>query len=322
LHIWDHTIKPILLYGCEIWGIFPIGPRQSNKSLIEILKNLPADNLDIKSCKFILGVHKKASNIAVRGELGRYPLYIDTLLHIVTFWKRLTKMEENSLLHKAYACEQQLTSEGTHTWLKCVKHILNKCNMLHIYNRPKSFKDRFVTKALIKNLRLEYKNTWRSLIKGKDNLTDQQPPKGNKLRTYLKIKDQFHRESYLQNITNKDHRHTMTRFRISAHVLNIEYGRYRGIKVNERVCPYCPTKVEDEMHFLLSCQKYAKLREQLLQKLPSYPHTLETEKLFIWLMANNDPNISKEVSTYLYQCFCIRQISKANTKSKTQPCQQ
>jgi hypothetical protein len=40
------------------------------------MEEFPCEKFNIKFSKFILGVHKKSSNFAVLGELGRYPLYI------------------------------------------------------------------------------------------------------------------------------------------------------------------------------------------------------------------------------------------------------
>jgi hypothetical protein len=32
--------------------------------------------------KYVLGVNKRTTNLAVYGELGRYPLYIDTIIYL------------------------------------------------------------------------------------------------------------------------------------------------------------------------------------------------------------------------------------------------
>ena len=47
VHLFDHTIKPVLLYACEIWGTFNTDPciiRTDNYSL-EIINNLSCDKL-------------------------------------------------------------------------------------------------------------------------------------------------------------------------------------------------------------------------------------------------------------------------------------
>ena len=61
IHIFDHTVKPVLLYGSEIWGASnPSSPRLRNDvSLDKIYQNLDPDKLNTKLCKFTLGVNKK-----------------------------------------------------------------------------------------------------------------------------------------------------------------------------------------------------------------------------------------------------------------------
>ena len=51
-------------------------------------------------CKYILGVGKKTSNIATYGQLGRYPLYIDSVLANVKYWLRLSKVSVMDTLLK------------------------------------------------------------------------------------------------------------------------------------------------------------------------------------------------------------------------------
>ncbi len=62
LHLFDAVIKPILLYGCEVWGI-------ESLNIIE--------KLHLEFCKNILGVNRRTCSIMVYGELGRFPMYID-----------------------------------------------------------------------------------------------------------------------------------------------------------------------------------------------------------------------------------------------------
>ena len=87
----------------------------------------------------------------------------------------------------------------------------------------------------------------------------------SKLRTYAKLKTDIGLENYLLNISNIEDRISLTKIRLSNHKLNIEVGRHGKIPKNERYCPFCPTLIEDEMHFLL-CPAYSTNRAELLDE--------------------------------------------------------
>ena len=60
------------------------------------------------------------------------------------------------------------------------------------------------------------------------------------------------------------------KFRISAHSLEIEKGRYYNIPRENCVCLSCKAgKVEDELHLFLDCPSYAHLRQDFLEKIKS-----------------------------------------------------
>ena len=60
----------------------------------------------------------------------------------------------------------------------------------------------------------------------------------------------------------------ITRFRVSAHTLLIEKGRYHNIeRGKKRICQMCDMNdVEDEHHFILKCPFYTHLRHLYIKK--------------------------------------------------------
>ena len=48
-----------------------------------------ADKINLKFCKFILGVNSKSSHIAVLSELGRFPIYFNIVLSMISYLHRL-----------------------------------------------------------------------------------------------------------------------------------------------------------------------------------------------------------------------------------------
>ena len=65
LDLFDKIVKPILLYGCEVWGF-------SDNYIIE--------QIHLKFCKLILHLKQSTPNFMIYGELGRFSLYIDIKL--------------------------------------------------------------------------------------------------------------------------------------------------------------------------------------------------------------------------------------------------
>jgi hypothetical protein len=80
-------VKPILLYGCEIWGF-------SNIELLE--------RIQLKFCKLLLNLKKSTPNFMVYGELGVYPLSVSVKVRMVNFWSKLVNGKESKLSNSLY----------------------------------------------------------------------------------------------------------------------------------------------------------------------------------------------------------------------------
>jgi hypothetical protein len=74
LDLLDKIVKPILLYGCEIWGFG---------------KNDIIERVHLKFCKLVLHLKVSTPNFMVYGELGRYPLEIDIKVRMISYWCKL-----------------------------------------------------------------------------------------------------------------------------------------------------------------------------------------------------------------------------------------
>ena len=104
LNFFDHLIKPILLYGSEIWG--PLycspNPRDTTDWCDEKSMESKHERLHLHFCKYILNVNRKATNMAVYGELGRYPLYISIWKQTVKYLEYIQCSKDDSLVKAAY----------------------------------------------------------------------------------------------------------------------------------------------------------------------------------------------------------------------------
>ena len=83
---------------------------------------------------------------------------------------------------------------------------------------------------------LNYEREWQQKINNKP-----------KLRTYIEWKSSFGVEGYIKLNLPKQHRSILAQLRSGSLPLAIETGRYRGLKLEERICKFCPLNlVESE----------------------------------------------------------------------------
>lgn len=291
LHVFDHTIKPILLYGCEVWGMFnPFSSKFRNgiDSLDKIYNKLLAEKLHLKFCKFILGVHSKTTNIAALSELGRFPLYFNIIKSMIKYNDRLQKCETMfPLLHETFEETKNLKNMNKLSWHTSIDKIILKIKSSLTNNINEN-------KITDKVLKLYFHKEWKILL---DNHSD------GKLSCYVTFKSHFGCEKYLNIIKNFDQRRHLTRLRLSAHQLSIEKGRYLGIPREDRVCTRCNSgEIEDEIHFLLSCNKLKTERINILSVINENCgnfNNLDKKNKFIWLMNNENIDILYEVCSFI-----------------------
>ena len=305
LHLFDHIVKPCLLYGSEIWGI------DSNKRLKEattietLFRDIPAEKIHMKACRFTLGVHKYTSLLSLYGELGRYPLYLDIIISITKYWLRILSAPKGSLLQIAYDQVNVLMTNGSKTWLNYVQHIFHLLNLSHLYESPKSFKPTFIIQKVSANLKIYIRSQWKTKLFDDTRKNNS----NNKLRTYRKFKYIFTFEKYLNIIKDAKSRKALTQFRTSSHSLNIEKGRHRNIPVGERTCPHCPESVENEEHFLVTCTKYSEQRKDFfacVNERSKWFTSLSNNDRFIFIMSNEDPCIIEALAKFIYSSMEIR----------------
>ena len=81
---------------------------------------------------------------------------------------------------------------------------------------------------------------------------------------YPHVKTSFGLENYLNLLICKGSRRSLTKLRISAHNLRIEFGRYGNNRLQRqyRLCQLSDSRdIEDEFHFFLKCKAYKEIRK-------------------------------------------------------------
>ena len=75
IHLFDTLVKPVLLYGSEIWA----------HEGTEVL-----EKLHLRFCKYILLVNETTCSNMVYGELGEYPLILSAQTRMIMFWANIS----------------------------------------------------------------------------------------------------------------------------------------------------------------------------------------------------------------------------------------
>ena len=256
LKLFDSLIKPILLYSSDFWGV------------LKLPKNNPFENLHMKVCKQILGVQKQTTNIGVLLELGRVPLELYAIKNAIKNWARISGKENvNDLALKSYnwSLFKKLT------WPQQILSHLSKIGMMESFYTSDNNTHLNVFQRLWD---MFHQNAFADIKRD-----------SSKLRTYSLLKETIGIEHYLSSQTkiNIKDRVAFTKLRLSNHTLMIEKGRHLKLDKDHRFCPFCPTEIEDEAHFLITCECHRVHRDDLFKqiatKIPTFPHLGNKEKL-------------------------------------------
>ena len=289
LQLFDSLVYPVATYGAEVWFPFitnlPPHPTDLQRFYDDCLKGQWAhEGLHMKFLKSVLGVNKKAMNLPTLSELGRFPLSIKVLTQTIGFWSHIVESDDNTYL-------KQLYNEQIHTldtpWILNVKRLLSALGMEHVWQNQTTLSASRLKTAVQRKLEEGYVKYWET--KKMENIS--------KLAFYSSLDIKYTMQPYVTATRPPRHRSALAKLRISAHVLEIERGRYKGVPRGQRLCTACNT-LEDESHFLDSCKRYTQLRTDLLQQTDN-KHKAPSDML-------NDEDSQTALAKYVYNCFMIR----------------
>ena len=317
LILFDALIKPIITYASQVWlpntnigkSLLNIQQSTENTTLIQSSAKDCFEKLHLKFLKWCLGVHGKASNLGCYGDTGRMPLGISVIQTSLKYFRRVATLannDSNSIVGKAFLEQQQLQLDWFNTWESADSQVDEQLQTKGQF----LFEDKFKTEWNIK------RHTQ------------------SKLSFYNEIKPGFGYEPYL-DIKNSTRRKNLSRFRISAHDLNIEQGRYISSgafpTLIDRICRYCCSEedkshlelfeallpdfnpiIETEQHVLTECPGYHHLRINLSEVLKSQLMLCNYMDIFC------HPVLADEMGSYLTNCFSLRNPNgKTRTATKT-----
>ena len=200
-------------------------------------------------------------------------------------------MDENTLVKQALNAitnDNNVKSE----WLASVKFLLQYLEMDDYYVHTQLITTK---KGLLKRVKRNSKfiEEWLNKLAG----VNMRVGETSKLRFYKLFKTSFGKEPYLDHIKDFRLRKILTKFRCSDHTLEIEVGRHKNLKVEDRVC--CDNgDVESEMQFLAFCPTYTQIRNHFFGNIDPIN--------WIDTLACKDRDTSYRLANYMDKSFKLR----------------
>jgi len=273
--LFDAQVQSSLLYGSEIWGL-----RTQD----------PVEKTQVFACKRFLGLDIRTPNHFVYGELGRYPLVINSTIRAIKYWIRLSTMPSQRLPRQAYEMLQNTRVAQDKSWPGLVKHTLCKLGFAYVWlNGGVGNQSRFL-KQLKQRLKDCYRQSW-----------DEKNHSNERFLWYSSFKDVFGQEKYLNFLHIKKFRDTFIRFRLGINTLRINQ-RFAGNETRDLTCPFCNV-IENEDHFLVYCCAYDELREKYMIR-HVHPHTRRNSSV---LVEGSSTRMTRDVSMYIFYALKLRE---------------
>ena len=233
--VFDIKIKPILLYGAEIWGI-------KYYNAIE--------HVQIKYCKAFLGIGKTTPNCLALSELGRQPLYVDYVCKAVKYWCKLTRLNESRYARKSYIQQYRHAEMGRDNWAASIRDILFRNGFGFVWNMQEVCDVRCFIRVLRDRLCASGIQSIQSDIR-------------EKYETYLNFNPFIQSGSYIDKLYQLHKRRLITLLRTNS--LPINNNLYRIQLQNNTVCTRCNiNEVDDEFHFMFICPSFTVQRNLYL----------------------------------------------------------
>ena len=284
--LFDTLVSSILSYSSEIWGY------HEGKDI---------EAIHTKFLRKLLCVNKSTNLAGLYGELGRVPMNIMRKIHMIRYWFKLLKSENNSLIKRIYIMlrndADSNNSYNNLNWAYHIKSMLQTLGLANLWIEQDMLIERGSLDSLFTTIKQrildQYYQTWYCNINNSQRLI-----------TYSRFKHTFNLEQYLDSIHDKKLKIAMSRFRLSSHRLEIERGRYRNIQRSDRKCKFCTQDaIENEYHFLLACPQYLDIRKKYLRR---YYWSWPTLNKFDTVMTSTNKNEILNLSKYIYYATKLR----------------
>lgn len=244
IDLFNKTIKPVLLYGAELWGY-------GNCDILE--------RVHLKFLKYLFNFKKSTPSYMIYGELGIVPISVDIQSRILTYWTKLIEDTEFTKLSSGmyYAIHTlYTTSIFKSDWLQNIQNLLCSLGFSGIWQNQYCQNSDFswLRLALKQKLHDLYIQKWFTLLNSDSS----------SCCSYRLFKSKFESSTFLK-ILPEHMSKLLLKFRTRNHRLPIETGRWSGIPLSDRKCTLCSNDIGDEYHYILCCNYFLAERKQFIK---------------------------------------------------------
>jgi len=273
LKLFDSQVKPLLLYASEIWG-------STQFHVIEVPH--------LFACKRFLGIPRYTPNAMVYGDMGRYPLFIDSMVRTVKYWLKLQCLEDSRLPRQAYLMDKnRAIVHNVKNWTFGVKSCLDNYGFSHVWLDGGVGNPGLFIKLLKQRMIDSYLQSWHSKLQSSDRYL-----------TFRSFKSLFYMENYHYYIDIYKFRNAFIKMRFGVNELNVN-NHFNNLSKN---CNFC-NSIEDELHFILFCPPYAALRMKYIYKHFDNLNNIPLNEL----LNNPNPAVVKSIAMYIFYGLRLRE---------------
>ena len=153
-------ISPILLYNSEIWAGYV-------KSDFKAWDGSQIEKTHLQFCKRYLEVSNKASNVACRAELGRFPLTIAINQRILNYLLYLQNKQPDSLVRQSFLISSDLHTTGKNSFHS---NLMKLSEYFNFENFSPDLLDTAKVKMFLRLMKQKYISYWQHTLQHSQKL--------------------------------------------------------------------------------------------------------------------------------------------------------
>ena len=225
--LFTSLVRPVALYGVQVWGPTTA---QSNWRKVEAIQKL--------FLEMELGVKTQTPYTLLLAEAGLLPLEVEALYLTLQYAMRVQALTDSRLPKQAFYASR---ASG---WYADV------CRWAQAWDLSEH------------EWHIEPKRLWSLLqCKAVRKLWSDPSPRLQYFIRDVNPMVLYEEQEYLGAPISMRLRQVIARYRLSSHHLEVEEGRWRGVRRHDRVCRLCDSgSIENEYHVFITCSWYHEIR--------------------------------------------------------------